>query len=65
MAGHVSDLNGLPSGAFTSCMLQIWYAVICVLLDTSGCYAVVGIIIKHCVSCWIIYIYRVFHDFRA
>ena len=39
MARHVSDLNGSSSGAFTSCMLQIWYVVICVL-DTSGCYAV-------------------------
>ena len=38
---HVSDLNGPSSGAFTSCMLQIWYVVICVLFDTFRCYAVV------------------------
>jgi hypothetical protein len=42
VARHVSDLNGPSSGAFTSCMLQIWYVVICVLLDTSKSYAVVG-----------------------
>ena len=40
VARHVSVLNGPPSEAFTSCMLQIWYVVICVLLDTSRCYAV-------------------------
>ena len=42
MAEHVSDLSGPSSGAFTSCMLQIWYVVIYILLDTSRCYAVVG-----------------------
>ena len=42
MARHVADLNGPSSGAFTSCMLQIWYVVFCVLLDMSSCYAVVG-----------------------
>ena len=38
MARHVSDLSGPSSGAFTSCMLRVWYVVFCVLLDTSGCY---------------------------
>ena len=31
-----------PQEFFLSCMLQIWYVVFCVLLDTSRCYAVVG-----------------------
>ena len=42
-ARHVSDLNGPSSGAFSSCMLQIWYVAVRVLLDMSRCYAVVGI----------------------
>ena len=33
-------LNGPSSGTFTRCMLQIWYVAICVLLETSRCYAV-------------------------
>ena len=31
-----------PQERFTGYMLQIWYVVICVLLDTSRCYVVVG-----------------------
>ena len=42
VARHVSDLNGPSSGVFSSCMLQIWYVVFCVLLNMSRCYAVVG-----------------------
>ena len=41
-ARHFSDLNGPSSGAFTSCMLRVWYVVFCVLLDTSKRYAVAG-----------------------
>ena len=44
LALHVSDLIGPSSGAFcTSCIRRLWYAVIlCVLLDTSSRYKVVG-----------------------
>ena len=31
-----------PQERFSSCMLQIWYVVFWVLLDTSSRYAVVG-----------------------
>ena len=42
LARHVSDLTGPSSGAFYKLYLQIWYVVICVLLDTSSRYKVVG-----------------------
>jgi hypothetical protein len=35
MDRHVSALSGPSTGAFTSCMLQIWYVEIGVLLDNS------------------------------
>ena len=40
LARHVSDLTGPSSGAFYEMYLQIWYVVICVLLDTSSRYEV-------------------------
>ena len=45
LARHVSDLIGPSSGAFcTSCIRRLWYVVIlCVLLDTSSHYKVVGL----------------------
>ena len=44
LAQHVSDLIGLSSQAFlTSCICRLWYVVLlCVLLDTSSHYKVVG-----------------------
>ena len=42
LARHVSDLTGPSSGAFYKLYVQIWYAVIRVLLDTSSRYKVVG-----------------------
>ena len=44
LARHVSDLTGPSSGAFcTSCICRLWYVVLlCVLLDTSSRYEVVG-----------------------
>ena len=44
LARHVSDLTGPSSGAFcTSCIRRLWYVVLlCVLLDTSSRYEVVG-----------------------
>ena len=39
LARHVSDINGLSSGAFFyKLYVQIWYVVIRVLLDTSSRY---------------------------
>ena len=35
VARHVSNLNGPSSGAFTSCMLRIWYVGICVFATYS------------------------------
>ena len=61
LARHVSDLIGPPSGAFYELYLQIWYVVICVLLDTSSRYGwtcrVVEILVeislyKHMQSCF-------------
>ena len=43
LALHVSDVIGPSSGAFcTSCICRLWYVVICVLLDMSSRYKVVG-----------------------
>ena len=44
LARHVSDITGPSSGAFcTSCIRRLWYVVLlCVLLDTSSRYEVVG-----------------------
>ena len=44
LARNVSDLIGPSSGAFCpSCICRLWYVVIlCVLLDTSSLYEVVG-----------------------
>ena len=43
LARHVSDLTGPSSGAFYKLYSQIWYVVLlCVLLDTSSRYKVVG-----------------------
>ena len=44
LARHVSDLTGPSSGAFVyKLYVQIWYVVLlCVLLDTSSRYDVVG-----------------------
>ena len=38
LARHVSDLTDPSSGAISSFMLQKWYVVFCVLLDTSRYY---------------------------
>ena len=40
VARHVSDLTGPSLGAFYELYLQIWYMVICVLLDMSSRYDV-------------------------
>ena len=43
LAQHVSDLTGPSSGPFYKLYVQIWYVVLlCVLLDTSSRYEVVG-----------------------
>ena len=43
LARHVSDLTGPSSGAFYKLYLQILYALIRVLLDTSSQYEAVGL----------------------
>ena len=44
LARHVSDLTGPSSGAFYKLYSQICYVVIRVLLDTSSCCEVVGMV---------------------